>query len=198
MSISVFPIESTPYGLTYGEWSARWWQWFLSIPKSRSPAFDHKGENASVNQLNPHVYFLCQTIDGIKSIDSRCVTMSERRSILMPVVNWVSISQVDGETDEEMITVAKKRMDVISELKVVINGMTIEEVLEKYRAQSPFFDVTLPEDNIFGLSPGPRKCVADGYWLFLKPLEQNITLDSYGSCSSGVTKFAVNYTIFIR
>ena len=89
-------------------------------------------------------------------------------------------------------------MDAISELKIFINGITIKEELEKYGAQSPFFNVTLPEDNIFGLSPGSRRCVADGYWLFLKPLEQNITLDSYGSCSSGVNKFAVNYVIPIR
>jgi len=28
----VFPINSAPYGKTYGEWSAKWWQWDLSCP----------------------------------------------------------------------------------------------------------------------------------------------------------------------
>src|SRR6266481_4161440 len=23
----VFPLDSSPYGNTYGEWNARWWQW---------------------------------------------------------------------------------------------------------------------------------------------------------------------------
>ena len=52
-SIPLFPIESRPYGLTYGEWSARWWQWLLSVPKSRSPAVDASGDNANVNQNDP-------------------------------------------------------------------------------------------------------------------------------------------------
>ncbi len=28
----VLPVNSKPYGMTYGEWSAKWWQWAYSIP----------------------------------------------------------------------------------------------------------------------------------------------------------------------
>src|SRR5437899_3561486 len=28
----VHPINSNPYGLSYGEWSAKWWQWVYSMP----------------------------------------------------------------------------------------------------------------------------------------------------------------------
>src|SRR5438445_12154269 len=27
----VFAIDSQPYGLAYGQWSARWWQWAFSL-----------------------------------------------------------------------------------------------------------------------------------------------------------------------
>ena len=33
----IFPINSKPFGLTYGEWAARWWQWALSIPLFGQP-----------------------------------------------------------------------------------------------------------------------------------------------------------------
>ena len=39
-SSNVFPVDSKPYGLTYGEWTAKWWQWALSIPKDINPAGD--------------------------------------------------------------------------------------------------------------------------------------------------------------
>jgi len=198
LPISVFPIESSPYGLTYSEWSARWWQWLLSVPRSRSPAFDRSGDNANVNQFDPNVFFLCQTIDSIKedrTTQDRAITMRAGRSVFMPIINWVSVLHVDGQTDEELVSVAKKRMDVVSELQVVIDGVTIKEGLEQYRVGSPSFDVVVPEDNIFGLSPGLRHFVSQGYWIFLKPLEKNTKLSTFGSCSSGINKFGINYDI---
>jgi len=42
--------------------------------------------------------------------------------------------------------------------------------LKSYRIQSPLFSVTLPEDNIFGVTAGPTQAVSDGYWVFLSPL----------------------------
>ena len=61
LPISIFPIHSKPFGYTYGEWSAMWWQWLLSIPKSKNPALDSTGANAHINQNYPNVFFLCQT-----------------------------------------------------------------------------------------------------------------------------------------
>jgi hypothetical protein len=197
-SVSLFPIDTRPYGLTYGEWSARWWQWLLSIPRSSSPAFDATGYNANVNQDDSNVFFLCQTVDSIQeggAVQHRTIFMRARRSVFMPIINWVSILDVDGQTDEELSSVAKKRMDVVSELDVKINGISIKQGLNRYRAISPFFTMMLPEDNIFNLSPGFRGFVADGYWIFLKPTEKDIKLTTYGSCSSGLNKFGINYHI---
>ena len=33
----VVPPNSNEFGNTYGEWSARWWQWLLSIPNDTNP-----------------------------------------------------------------------------------------------------------------------------------------------------------------
>ena len=32
----VFSPDSKPYGMTYGEWSVKWWQWIESIPKEHN------------------------------------------------------------------------------------------------------------------------------------------------------------------
>jgi hypothetical protein len=55
--ISVYLIESKPYGLTHGEWIVKWWQWVLLIPRSTNPSFDDTGLNASLNQVDPDVFF---------------------------------------------------------------------------------------------------------------------------------------------
>jgi hypothetical protein len=61
--------------------------------------------------------------------------------------------------------------------------------VEKYRVQSPVFDLTYPKSNVFGLPSGPTRAISDGYWVFLKPLSPGMH-DVYaaGSCSSGKTK----------
>ena len=199
LPVSLFPIGTNPYGLSYGGWSAKWWKWLLAIPKTINPLLDDTGSKAALNQPDPNVFFLCQTIDTTKPIKNpigtRKVRVKAGLSILMPIINWISVSHEDGETDKELVSVATKRMDVVSRLEVSINGERIEKGLEQYRARSPFFEMVLPEDNILELSRGPRRFVSDGYWLFLPPLEENTEISTFGSCSSGVNKFMMNYDI---
>lgn len=47
--------------------------------------------------------------------------------------------------------------------------MTIPDV-EKYRIQTDLFNFTLPQNNILILTAQTIQAVADGNWLFLKPL----------------------------
>ena len=58
ISQQVYPINSKPFGLTYGEWSAKWWQWGLSIPTKDSPIVDETGTKCAVGQNNSNVWFL--------------------------------------------------------------------------------------------------------------------------------------------
>jgi hypothetical protein len=194
-TILVSPRHSTPYGLSYEEWSIKWWQWLLSVPKSNNPAFDSTGRDANVGQSDPNVFFLCQTYERVKSIPDRSIHVHASKSVFMPIINWISILHIDGETDQELASIAKQRMDVVANLEIVINGTKINKGLEKYRAQSPFFYVVLPEDNIIEASPGTKRCISDGYWVFLTSLERYTRLSSFGSCSSGVTRIGVHYEI---
>jgi hypothetical protein len=42
--------------------------------------------------------------------------------------------------------------------------------LEKFRIQSPLFNVTFPENNVFGGKPGFTPMLSDGWWILLEPL----------------------------
>ena len=51
----VLPPESQPFGLTYGEWAARFWQWAFSLPATHHPGFGTT--ECSAGQSGP-VWFL--------------------------------------------------------------------------------------------------------------------------------------------
>ena len=194
-STSIYPVNSKPHGYSYSEWSSRWWQWLLSIPKQSSPAFDTSGKNANINQKYPDVFFLCQTYEGAKSIPNRSMCLPKNKSIFMPIINWISIIHHDGETEKELLDKATQSMNIIGEMMISMNGVTLKNDLHNFRVLSPFFDIELPEDNIVGLSPGKRLAVSDGYWVFLRPLTAGGHLNSFGSCSSGATKIGAHYEI---
>ena len=191
----IYPIDSKPYGVSYSEWSVKWWQWLSSIPKEKNPALDWTGANVHANQIYSNVFFLCQTIEGVESIPTRKSTIPLGKAIFMPVINWISIMGEDGDTDKELKEVAQHRMDVVGPLEITINEVTIKEGLEKYRVISPFFEVDLPQNNIFGLTSGKRLCISDGYWIFIKINSKNVRLHTFSSCSSGLTKIKVNYEL---
>jgi hypothetical protein len=167
----------------------------LAIPKDHSPAIDSEGSNALINQDYLPVFFLCQTYEGIAIFPSRTIAIPENSFIFMPIINWISILHHDGTNYEELLAVAKERMDVVKNLQITIDETTIKEGLDRYRAISPFFDVALPKDNIVGLPQGVRRAVSDGYWIFLEPKSKLVDITTLSSCSSGATKIGVSYSI---
>jgi hypothetical protein len=162
----IFPPDSQPYGLNYGEWTAKWWQWAHSIPTERNPQLDDTGEDCAQaqNQTGP-IWFLAGTSGG--SVDRTC-TIPAGKAILFPIVNTINI-RAASETDEELLAVAKNMANSVTTLEASIDGVPLQN-LSNYRIQSPFFNVNLPSDNIFGISGGSYRAVADGYWVFLEPL----------------------------
>jgi hypothetical protein len=196
--ISLHPVDSKPFGLSYEEWTVKWWKWILEIPKYNNPLIDPDGKNAFMNQTYGKIFFLCQTLESSEKIPVRTISVPKETSIFMPIINWVSLLDEDGESDEDLLQVARQRMDVVKDLEIKINEIRLTtNFLKKFRVESPFVDVFLPENNILGLPSGKTRIVSDGYWIFTRPLTHNISVKSDGSCSSGLTRIKVNYNINI-
>ncbi|MGH9975265.1 MAG: hypothetical protein ACRD8Z_05440, partial [Nitrososphaeraceae archaeon] len=58
-----YQVGSEPFGRSYEDWTAKWWQWLLSIPNSENAAVDTTGEHCGVGQ-NGSVWFLAGTTGG--------------------------------------------------------------------------------------------------------------------------------------
>jgi hypothetical protein len=197
-TISIYSISSKPFGLTYAEWSVKWWQWLLSIPKPNNPAIDSSGLHAAASQSDPNMFFLCQTIEGVDLIPTRTTSIPAGRAIFMPIINWISTMDVDGKDDLQLFSVAKEKMDVISDLSIVVNGIKINELLNHYRVNSSLFQAELPYNNILSLPPGRRQFVSDGYWICFQPRTSIFKVSTFGSCSAGITKISINYNLYIK
>lgn len=166
--IAVFSTESGPYGLTYREWTAKWWQWGYAIPKNINPAYDDTGKNCAQNQNGP-VWFLAGTYGH--PVNRTC-NIPAGKSILFPILNsecsFAEFSKLT--TLSELRVCAKTIQDQVTTLNATVDGVPIPN-LQKYRIQSPPFNFTLPQNNILGLPANiTTQAIADGNWVFLKPL----------------------------
>jgi len=196
MSKLLYQICEKPFGFTYNQWSIEWWKWILSIPKEKNPIFDNIGKYADINQKYPYVVFLCQTLNAVNNIPFRNIIVKEGMNIFMPIINWISMIPDDGTTDEELISVAKQKIDVVQDTTLWFNDVKLTNM--GCRARTPAFYVYLPKNNILDKEEGFIKIASDGYWIFTTPILKPIFLKTYGSCSKGITRISVNYTINLK
>lgn len=194
---SLYKRHEKPLNKTWEEWAADWWRWALSIPKDKNPGNDQTGEKFNIDQDHAEVLFLVGTYGG--SAD-RSFSIPEGKSLLFPIINFTTSYAEEPalKTESELILHAKKDIDDITYKEASIDGIKLKNV-DKYRIASQPFDMTFPENNVFGARPGPTRAVSDGYWIFLKPLSLGKhTIHAAGSCSSGKTKVDTTWRITVE
>lgn len=192
-SSPIYSAYDNPYGMSYGKWTARWWEWAYSIPLKINPAYDNTGKLCSINQTSP-VWFLPGTYGH--EVVRKC-TLTNNTSILFPILNsecsYAEFPYLKNET--QLRDCAKAEQDKINSLEASIDGIKLAN-LNQYRIQSPLFNFTLPEDNILHLKPQTTQAVSDGNWIFLRPLSiGNHTIsfrgDTADSSGNNTDSFAV-------
>ncbi|HBP65802.1 MAG TPA: hypothetical protein DD730_16470 [Desulfosporosinus sp.] len=165
----IFPPEAKPYGYTFGEWSAKWWQWVLSIPKADNPGNDKTGISSTLKQEGP-VWFLVGTFENMQVAERTC-HIPIGKAILFPVITSEknNLEFPELKTELELRLRAKDAIDRVTNFSASIDGVKVEG-LHNFRVQSPLFEVTFPENNIYEVLPSTVHTVSDGFWVMVKPL----------------------------
>ena len=161
------PPHETVGGLTYGEWSARWWKWALETTAAESPLDDATGANCAVNQSGK-VWFLAGMLFS-GQVERTCTVPTGTR-LFFPVVNAFCAAEGDFAAMRECATGFLTGVT----FQVTIDGKIIDEdALTTYRALSPEFDLVLPEGNALGAPADTyAPAAADGYYVMLNPLSR--------------------------
>jgi hypothetical protein len=171
-SLSIFPPDSKPYGLTYDEHVQNFWKWLLSIPSSENPLDDKTGDKCAASQTssNSSVFYLS---GGEGKVERTC-TVPAGKGLLIPVM---LVEQSDKEIPRASVEVltnaAKQDQDGVNSLYLKIDNeeYTYNDLL-KYRIQpTEPFQVIFPDNGIFGVADGgPSQAVADGWYIISEPL----------------------------
>jgi len=167
-NLGVYIGDSKPFGLSFGEWTAKWWQWLAQVvPQNINPANDNNGANCAQNQAGP-VWFLAGSVTGKAE---RTCTIPAGKAILFSIINsecsYAEYPKLKMESDLRSCAVSQQAG--VTHIETVIDGHGLENS-QMPRVKSPLFNLTFPVNNIFGNPTGSTQSVADGYYVFLKPL----------------------------
>jgi hypothetical protein len=192
--------NSNEFGNAYGEWSARWWQWLLSIPDAKNPNLDRTGANCADGQTG-QVWFLAGTFGGSAR---RSCTIPAGRDLFFPALNELfgqGLGDCTGPDDCDVTALRKlaaTKADDPKSLEVTIDGIRVAK-LDQYRVTSPAFNVFLPQGAIFSLPNGTiGPVVSDGYWLLLAPLSRGQHIIHFKSVDNSGLTIDVTYTLTVK
>ncbi len=201
----IYAPDARPFGLSYGEWAAKWWQWLNSIPQGpqgSSPVKDKTGQDCGQKQSGP-VWFLAGTYGGDEVVKRVC-SVPLGKAIFAPIISS-ACDDLTFPAYRNNLTACAKIDNEGAIVEASIDGYNVIE-LEKYRVQSPVSSVTNPNPSDFGNVEGKSKFAIDGFWLFLEPLDpgtHTIYIDGQTPANpqnpeNPGFRTAVNYTLTIR
>jgi hypothetical protein len=195
--ISFFTADCPPpYGdITYGRWTVEWWRWALAIPKSRNPVVDRTGEYAGENQPSKDVWYLAGKLaDEDINPHIRACRIPAGRSILFPVINCEAnqLELPELKTDQAIIDHVRRDEDSIVMKECYVDGKIIPA--QRIKSDPTIFELNIVEHNLFYERGGSTLASADGYWVFLKPLQEGEhTISFHGSCEKGRLNSCATY-----
>jgi hypothetical protein len=196
--VEYFTPDFRPFGLSYGHWTVRWWQWLISIGPEVNPAADATGKHSDAKQTDPDVWFLAGTLGGT-SAQRKCVIPSGK-SILFPVINYEMnpLEKPELKMEIDLIKHVTQDIDDILNLEVVVDGQNIP--IYRVTSDPRIFTLRIPENNIFQVPiGGTTRATSDGYWIFLKPLVPgDHKLYFAGSCSAGTRNVRASYDFTVE
>jgi hypothetical protein len=173
----VIPPQAHPYGHTYGEWAARWFQWAFSIPVPVNPFLDETGALCGQSQSGP-VWYLASNFGG-STTRSECTVPPGKAILFSILATECSVLEPDpyhGDDEAELRACANYWMDQTTEVEISVDGVPITGLRNNYRFDSPLYTFTLPDNNVFQLfgleAPAGTTSlsVADGFYVMLAPL----------------------------
>ena len=198
----VVPPNTSEFGNTYGEWSARWWQWLLSIPQSTNPNLDTTGAHCGEAQTG-QVWFLAGTFGG-PAVTRSCTIPADKDLLLSPrnAIFGEGVGDCTGSSDcDPTVLRASAAEDVDNPtIHVKVDHVALKN-LDQYRVTSPVFSVFFPTGAVFDLEPGTHSpVVSDGFWVLLKPLSRGFHTIEVGSSAvpGGPVVFGVTWHLTVN
>jgi hypothetical protein len=216
----ILPPSSLPYGMSYQEWSAKWWQWSLGQSTN-----DLKSVGAPDICEGPasRVRFLAGIYGFGVNVETRHVTIPGGSPLFFSILSFVAdntacpVTDFTSLTGDQLTAEAEGGWNSAASLTTcTIDGEAVEGLDDPtnsiYNVVSPPFSYTTAKhDNILVLVEGEScipgdmtiyPAVTDGVYLMLSPLSRGKHTIHFvgvaGPVSAPIVKIDLTYDIIVE
>lgn len=177
----IFSVDSSPYSTSFKEWTQKWWQWYVSVPKLNNPNFEEAEDVKYVpkpcsylqDPASP-VFFVPYVIREKGAFATMTCDVPRNKAIMVGIDNGImdfGDPTVQPKTVDMLTKIVTQSNIFPNKFDITLDGKPLALTNEqKYRVQSEPVNTTLPQNNIWDERPGTYLSVADGWYLMLKPL----------------------------
>ncbi|MGA2247775.1 MAG: hypothetical protein ABSH48_22545 [Verrucomicrobiota bacterium] len=173
-----FPPEAAPYGISYADWAAKWWQWDLSQSTDRT--------NLVSGPISAPVQFLAGAPGSITA--TRNVTLPAGSAVFFSILSTFDDNSdcpdFDTNTLAQLQATADGNWSAATETICTIDGVAVTnldnpQTTGYFTKASPFSYTTALNDSVNGLPCVPggttiSPAVADGVYIMTAPLAPGI------------------------
>ena len=171
--------DTRPYGLSYAEWSIRWWQWVSSIPSDFNPGYERIGTCCERNKTWPG-WFLVGTFEKFTFAERKCTMLCTKAIMFHAIVSVKSLAEYPQLWSEgHLVKMASEANERVKSAYVEVDGIRFPNI-KQFRIRPRPFDLYYPENNIVGVQGGVIRSASEGYWIILGSLTRGIHQDLVG------------------
>jgi len=144
----VFPPNASPYGQSYGQWLAEWWQWSLSFPVTADP--ENGTADFSASQSGK-IWFLPAPLGSGTFV--RKGTVPYGKALFTPVLTFEIDDAGSTYTADELADYLQQGWDYVTAISCTIDGGAVRHLRDPqttpYLCVTPPFSYTLAShDNV--------------------------------------------------
>ncbi|MEA2509440.1 MAG: hypothetical protein QOG21_1522 [Actinomycetota bacterium] len=188
----VFPPHSHPYGVSYREWGADWFEWAFEAPVATNP---EAHPNKCGPGESPRVWFLAVSVGGYET--AHCTIPAHKGIAFVAGGGFCSPAVGDPFTTYQGLrrcAVDFVHSSVFS-VRASVDNRPIRH-LARYFIVSRLIHLRLPDNNFFGDPAGTYPLVVAEYFFVLHPLSLGRHTIKY-SDKLGQSPAAITYHVTV-
>ena len=165
----LYTPSDSPFGIPYGVWLAKYWEWWANIPKVQSPT--QQNYQCYMHDAGD-VVFLVNPLKMSSEVTYSC-KIPAGKALFAALVTAEYDNGREGyeKASDKQLKDAAIQDDNSNAFKVMLDGKVIpSDTIRNLRAESPFWNIPIVEGNHYDSPPGLFRAFAEGFSIFLKPL----------------------------
>jgi hypothetical protein len=184
-----FYFEDTkPFGIPYKDWTAKWWNWTMSINKNNFTSSELAKNNCNPNSEGNVFFMIGPGIASGQAKEKTC-KLTTQQAVLLTFLTGecdTGIPDAKNYTYKQLSDCAyEDNQAPIFTKSAFVDGVQVPDSNIK-EIRTDEFNLTIKPDNYYDADPGTFKAAAHGYYLFVGPMPEGNHTIKYLATTEGV------------